>query len=212
VFKRCAQAYNRFRLASRLIPYASLFCGGENDCPRDYRIVREETRMKKQKADNGKVTTGKVSDVAKQLGANHAVLYKLIREGKLKSVKVERGLQVNVEEARKALEMESSRPRKKGGRIRNWEAFSKFLKASGQEALTIEVGAIRELIESEDAKLEMLHYWDPYRASKGQAPGLRAIQAAGYELRRIDLDYCDNIELFGVVAVTVKRGNDVQMP
>jgi len=165
--------------------------------------------MKKQKAADEKATTGKVSDVAKQLGANHAVLYKLIREGKLKSVKVERGLHVSIEEARKALEIETSRPKKKGGRIRNWEAFSKFLKASGQEALTIEVGAIRELIESEDAKLEMLHYWDPYRASRGQAPGLRAIQAAGYELCRIDLDYCEDIELFGAIAITVKRKKDV---
>ncbi len=164
--------------------------------------------MKDQKAAKEKATSGKVADVAKLLGTNHAVLYKLIRTGKLDSTKVGRGLHVNVEEARKALEVENSRPREKGGRKRDWEAFIRFLRDSGKETLTIETKTIREIIGSGNAKLEMLHYWDPYRAERGQAPGLRAIHAARYEIARIDMDYCEDIELFGAVAVTVKRSNN----
>ena len=59
--------------------------------------------MKDQKVANEEAITGKVADVAKQLGTNHAVLYKLIREEKLAGTKVGRGLHVNIEEARKAL-------------------------------------------------------------------------------------------------------------
>ncbi len=164
--------------------------------------------MKDQKVAKKKVISGKVSDVAKLLGTNHAMLYRLIRNGKLDSTKVGRGLHVNVEEARKAMEVENSRPREKGGRKRDWEAFSGFLRDSGKEALTIEMKAIREIIGSADARLGMLHYWDPYRASRGQGPGLRAIHAAGYEIARIDMDYCQDIELFGAIAITVRRSSN----
>lgn len=154
-------------------------------------------------ADESK--TGKVSDVAKQLGVSHAVLYKLIKQGKLTGTKVGRGLHVNVEDARIALESERAMPGKKRGRERNWKAFSQFLRDSGKEALTVDVSEIRKTIGSEDAKLEMLHYWDPYRAEKGQAPGIRAIRAGGYELCRIELEFCESIGLLGAAAITVRK-------
>ena len=149
--------------------------------------------------------TGKVSDVAKQLGVSHAVLYKLIKQGKLTGTKVGRGLSVNVEDAKMALESEKSQPRKKRGRERNWDAFSQFLRDYREKTFTIEIWKIRELIGSEEAKLEMLHYWDPYRAERGQAPGIRAIRAGGYELCRIELEFCESIGLLGAAAVTVKK-------
>lgn len=161
-----------------------------------------ERRMIKMVQEN---KTGRVSDIAKQLGISHAVLYKLIKQGKLTGVKVSRGLHVNIEDARVALEAERATPRKKGGRERNWGAFSQFLKDSNEGMLTIELGAIRELIGSEDAKLEMLHYWDPYRAERGQAPGIRAIRDGGYELCSIGLEFCESIGLVGAIAVTVRK-------
>ncbi len=154
-------------------------------------------------ADENK--TGKVSDIAKQLGVSHAVLYKLIKQGKLTGTKAGRGIHVNVEDAKRVLESEKSQPRKKRGRERNWDAFSQFLRDSREKTLTIEMGTIWELIGSEDAKLEMLHYWDPYRAERGQGPGLRAIRAGGYELCRIYLTFCESIGLLGVAAITVRK-------
>ncbi len=154
-------------------------------------------------ADENK--TGKVSDIAKQLGVSHAVLYKLIKQGKLTGTKAGRGLHVNIEDAKGAIESERAMPRKKRGRERDWDAFSQFLRDSGEETITVEIGTIRELIGSADAILEMLHYWDPYRAERGQAPGLRSIHAGGYELCRIEFTFCESIGLVGASAITIRK-------
>jgi len=166
-------------------------------------VVNIAKRRKMKMADENK--TGKVSHIAKQLGVSHAVLYKLIKQGKLTGTKVGRGLHVNIEDAKGVLEFERAMPRKKRGRERNWDAFSQFLRDSREKTLTIEMGKIRESIGSEDAKLEMLHYWDPYRAERGQAPGIRAIRAGGYELCRIELTFCESIGLLGAAAITVRK-------
>lgn len=149
-----------------------------------------------------------IADAAKQLGVRPQQLYNLASKGKLEAVKPAgaKSKYVDLELARQVLEAERNRPKSKGGRHLNWNALTDHLQKSKAKEVRLEVDKIRELVEAPNAKMEMLHYWDPYRASfNGQAPGLKAIRAAGFEIGSIRFAYSEFIDMIGAALITVRR-------
>jgi len=147
-----------------------------------------------------------VAKAAKDLNVRPQKIYKWIKEGKLTGKKVGKKTNVDLDTVKKVLEEELKNPQTKGGRHLNWQALTDFLKEKGPCQLKID--KIRELVEAPKAKLEMLHYWDPYRAQPkfgNQGPGLKAIRAAGLELARIDFDNVADFDLLGVVSIEVRK-------
>jgi len=153
------------------------------------------------------MTLIKVADAAGRLGIRPQVVYKWVRQGKLKAKKVDKKTCVGLEEARQVHKKESENP-SKGGRHLNWQALTDFLEASKSDKVLMEIDDIKEMIEAPKAKLALLHYWDPYRAQAkfgGQAPGLKAIRAADYELLTHHFDYVESVGLVGVVSIEVRK-------
>ncbi len=151
-----------------------------------------------------------VSKVAEELGVRPQQLYNLIRQGKLEAVKPNgsRSQCVDPDLARQVVEDEKSRPKSKGGRHLNWAALTTHLQKSTAKEVRLEVAKVRTMVEAPAAKLEMLHYWDPYRATfDGQGPGLKAIRAAGFEIGSIRFAYSDVIDMMGVSVITVRRND-----
>ncbi len=148
-----------------------------------------------------------VPEVAKLLRVRPQLLYNLIRRGKLEATKPDgsRSKCVNLEEAKKVLEEEDSKPKSKGGRHLNWKALTEYLKKSKANEVRLDVNKIREMVEAPKAKMEMLHYWDPYRVTIGQGPGLSAIRAAGFEIDDISFAYSEFIDMMGASIITVRR-------
>lgn len=149
-----------------------------------------------------------VSEVATDLGVRPQQLYNLIRNGKLEAVKPKgaRSQCVDPDLAKQVVEAEKSRPKSKGGRHLNWDALTDHLKKSKAKEVRLEVDKVRDMVEAPAAKLEMLHYWDPYRATfNGQGPGLKAIRAAGFEIGSIRFAYSDVINMMGASVITVRR-------
>lgn len=145
-----------------------------------------------------------VGDVAAILGVRPQLLYNLIRKDKLTTPgKRGRSKVVDIDEARIAVETEAARVKSPGGRNINWAALTNHLKAGNKDKAIMKIGTIRKIVETETAKLEMLHYWDPYRAAGNQGNGLKAIRAAGYELISIKFDYSEFIDMLGVAVVNV---------
>jgi excisionase family DNA binding protein len=148
-----------------------------------------------------------IAKVAENLNIRPQRIYKWIRDGKLTSTKVKKKTCVDPDEVQKVLEEWQKNPEAtKGGRHSNWQALTDFLKETGP--CQLEIAKIREIIEAPKAKLEMIHYWDPYRAQEkfaSQGPGLRSIRAAGLELARIDFDNVVGFDLLGVVSIEVRK-------
>lgn len=152
-----------------------------------------------------------VSEVAKGLGVRPQHLYNLISNGKLEAVKPAnaRSKCVDPDLAKQVVEAEKSRPKSKGGRHLNWSALTEYLQKSKAKEVRLEIPKVRDMVEAPAAKLEMLHYWDPYRATfDGQGPGLKAIRAAGFEIASIRFAYSDVIEMIGASVITVRRIED----
>lgn len=148
-----------------------------------------------------------VPEVASQLGVRPQRLYNLIRNGKLEATKPadSRSKCVDPELAKQVLEAEDRRPKNKGGRHVNWEALTDYLKKSKAKEVRLEVNKLREMVEASKAKLEMLHYWDPYRVTINQGPGLSAIRAAGFDIGNIRFEYSEFIGMMGASVITVRR-------
>lgn len=149
-----------------------------------------------------------VSKVAKDLGVRPQQIYNLIRAGKLESEKPagSRSQCVDPELTAQVIETEKSRPKSKGGRHLNWNALTEHLNKSTAKEVRLEVNKVRDMVEAPAAKLEMLHYWDPYRATfDGQGPGLKAIRAAGFEIHSIRFAHSDVIKMMGASVITVRR-------
>ncbi|MFQ5759204.1 MAG: helix-turn-helix domain-containing protein [Candidatus Bathyarchaeia archaeon] len=148
-----------------------------------------------------------VAKAATDLNIRPQKIYKWIREGKIEGKKVNKKTCVDPDAVKAVLEEELKHPQAaKGGRHLNWQALIDFLKETGP--CQLEVAKIREIVEAPKAKLEMLHYWDPYRAQAkfgNQGPGLKAIRAAGLELARIEFDYVDGFDLLGAVSIEVRK-------
>lgn len=149
-----------------------------------------------------------VSIVAKELGVRPQQLYNLIRNGKLEAVKPEgaRSQCIDFDLTKQVIEEEERRPKSKGGRHLNWNVLTEHLKKSTAREVRLEVDKIRDMVDAPTAKLEMLHYWDPYRATfDGQGPGLKAIRAAGFEIGSIRFAYSKVIDMMGASVITVRR-------
>lgn len=149
-----------------------------------------------------------VAKAAELLKVRPQQLYNLIQKGKLEAVKPAgaKSKHVDLELARQVLEAEKNRPKSKGGRHLNWTALTDHLKKSKAKEVRLEVNKIRKLVEAPKAKMEMLHYWDPYRAVfNGQAPGLKAIRAAGFEIGNIRFAHSEFIDMVGASVITVRR-------
>lgn len=151
-----------------------------------------------------------VPEVAKALGVRPQLLYNFIRQGKLEATKPAGSRSKCVDPAltEKIIEEEKSRPKNKGGRHLDWNALTEYLKQSSTKEVRLAIPKIRELVKAPEAKLEMLHYWDPYRATfDGQGPGLKAIRAAGFEIGSIRFAYSDVIDMMGASVITVRRND-----
>lgn len=151
-----------------------------------------------------------VKEVAEQLNVRPQLIYKLIREGDLEAWKPadSRSKCVRIKDAREALEKEKDKSKSKGGRHLNWKALTAHLQKAKAKEVRLDVTKLREMVEAPKAKLEMLHYWDPYRANfNGQGPGLKAIRAAGFEIKSIRFEYSEFISMMGAAIITVKREN-----
>lgn len=149
-----------------------------------------------------------VPKVATLLGVRPQQIYGLIRQGRLEATKPvdSRSKCVDPDIARQMLEDAKSRPKNQGGRHLNWAALTDFIKKSKAKEVRLEVSKMRKLVEAPKAKLEMLHYWDPYRAAfNGQGPGLKAIRAAGFEIRSIRFAHSEFINMMGASVITVRR-------
>ena len=146
-----------------------------------------------------------VAKAASELSIRAQKIYKWIRDGKLIGEKVDKKTCVDLDAVRKVLEEEIKDPPIMKSRV-NWKALIAFLKETGP--VQLEIDKIREIVEAPKAKLEMLHYWDPYRAQEkfgSQGPGLKAIRAAGLELARIDFGDVADFDLLGVVGIEVRK-------
>lgn len=151
-----------------------------------------------------------VAKAAEQLGVRPQLLYNLVSQGKLEAVKPAgaKAKHVDPDLAKQVIEAEKNRPKKKGGRHLSWKALTEYLEKSKANEVRLEVDKIRELVEAPKAKMEMLHYWDPYRASfNGQAPGLKAIRAAGFEIGSIRFAHSEFINMVGASVITVRRND-----
>ncbi len=150
-----------------------------------------------------------VSTVAETLGVRPQTVYNWIRKGLLKATKVGRSKCIDPAEAKRVHEAEANKPKGQGGKRSNWTALTEKLKASKKDQVVLSVNRIREIIESPNAKLENLHYWDPYRAAqaRGQGPGLLAVRAAGFELEAITFAPAENINMLGVATITFRRAD-----
>jgi len=149
-----------------------------------------------------------VPEVAKQLRIRPQLLYNLIRLGRLEATKPNgsRSKCVDPELAKQVIETEKNRPKNQGGRHLNWAALTEQLQKSKAKEVRLEVSKMRVLVEAPEAKLEMLHYWDPYRAKfNGQGPGLKAMRVAGFELGSIRFAYSEFIGMMGASVITVRR-------
>jgi excisionase family DNA binding protein len=148
-----------------------------------------------------------VAEAATQLGVRAQLLYDLIRKNKLEATKPagSRSKCVDPDLAKQVIEAEKNRPKNQGGRHLNWAALTSLLEKSKAKEVHLEVSKMRVLVEAPKAKLEMLHYWDPYRALSHQGPGLKAIRAAGFELESIHFTYSEFIGMMGADVITVRR-------
>jgi len=157
-------------------------------------------------SDNLPKTT--VKEVATELRVRPQLIYKLIRNADLEAWKPadSRSKRVDLEDTRQALEKEKTKSKSKGGRSLNWKALTEYLQQSKAKEVRLDVKKLREMVEAPKAKLEMLHYWDPYRANfDGQGPGLKAVRAAGFEIDDISFAYSEFIDMMGASIITVKR-------
>ena len=150
-----------------------------------------------------------VSQAAETLGVRPQTVYNWIRKDLLKATKIGRSKCVDPAEAERVHAAEANKPKGQGGKRSNWEALTEKLKASEEDQVTMEVDHIRQIIQSPNAKLENVHYWDPYRAAqdRGQGPGLLAVRAAGFELEAITFAPADNINMLGVATITFRRAD-----
>ena len=148
-----------------------------------------------------------VAEAATQLKIRAQLLYNLIRENKLEATKPpgSRSKCVDPDLAKQVIEAEKNRPKNQGGRHLNWKALTQMLEKSTAKEVRLEVSKLRVLVEAPKAKLEMLHYWDPYRALTHQGPGLKAIRAAGFEIGSIRFAYSEFIGMMGASVITVRR-------
>lgn len=148
-----------------------------------------------------------VPKAASQLEVRPQLLYNLIRQGRLEATKPNgsRSKHVDPELAKQVMDAEKNRSKKQGGRHLNWAALTALLEKSKAKEVRLEVSKMRVLVEAPQAKLEMLHYWDPYRALSHQGPGLKAIRAAGFELGSIRFAHSEFIGMMGASVITVRR-------
>lgn len=146
-----------------------------------------------------------VAKAASELNVRPQKVYRWVREGRLTGEKIKKKTCVDLDAVRKVLEEERKNPPIAKRRV-NWQALTDLLKEKGPCQLEIDI--IREIVEAPTARLEMLHYWDPYRAQEkfgNQGPGLKAIRAAGLELARIAFNDVDGFDLLGVVSIEVRK-------
>lgn len=148
-----------------------------------------------------------VAEAATKLGVLPQLLYNLIRVNKLEATKPagSRSKCVDPDLAKQVIEAEKNRPKNQGGRHLDWAALTELLEKSKAKEVRLEVSKMRVLVKAPLAKLEMLHYWDPYRALSHQGPGLKAIRAAGFELGNIRFAYSEFIGMMGASVITVRR-------
>lgn len=146
-----------------------------------------------------------VAKAASELNIRPQKIYRWVREDKLTGEKIKKKTCVDLDAVRKVLEEERKNPPIAKRRV-NWQALTDLLREKGP--CQLEIDTIREIVEAPTARLEMLHYWDPYRAQDkftSQGPGLRAIRAAGLELARITFNDVDGFDLLGVVSIEVRK-------
>jgi len=149
-----------------------------------------------------------VAKVASDLRIRPQTIYSWLSKGLLQGEKIGRSQHVDPAEAKKVLESESSKPKTQGGHRINWNALTDYLKEREENEVVLNVIEVKETIESPKTRTEMLHHWDPYRATvrgQNQGSGLRAIRAAGFDIIRIDFAYSKVINLVGVATITVRR-------
>lgn len=148
-----------------------------------------------------------VPNAAITLNVRPQQIYNLIRKGTLEAIKPagSRSKCVDLELTRQKLEEEKNRPKNQGGRHLNWDALTAFLKKAKTEEVRLSVSKLREMVQAPEAKLEMLHYWDPYRITINQGPGLKAIRAAGFDISSIRFAHSDFIDMIGASIITVRR-------
>jgi len=146
-----------------------------------------------------------VAKVAADLGVKPQLLYRLIGLGLLSSPgKVGRSKAVDPKEAAKAIK-EYRKTANSGRRHVNWTALTDYLKESATKEVRLEVERLREITEAPHAKFEMLHYWDPYRLTKGHGPGLKAIRDADFEIASIEFAHSKFIGYIGASIIVVRR-------
>lgn len=146
-----------------------------------------------------------VKDVAETLGIRQQVIYHWLREGLIKGEKIGRSQCVDPKEAKRVLEEEKN-GQSKGGRKADWSKLVDYLKATEKDNITLKVDEVGKIIESPETLLEKLYYWDPYRVQyASQAPGIRAIREAGFDLTSIDLKFSERVNLVGVFTITITR-------
>lgn len=126
-----------------------------------------------------------VRDVAEVLKIRPQLIYHWLREGKLKGEKIGKSQCVDPDEAKSVLEKEKSLIKDCKKPKGDWRKLTEYLKVSSEDETELKVEQIREIIGSQKARPQLLHFWDPYRADRDQGSGLRAVRAAGYHMTQI---------------------------